>query len=101
LPATALCSALAEVFTWLTDDTTAWTVVREGRACADVTADCRPDSELRSGLRRVRRLRLAGERFRVRLDFAHRSLHRAEVADIDGDIAQVLNRGLSWLAAVQ
>ena len=50
MPATALCSALAEVFTWLTDDTTAWTVVREGWACAAVTADCRPDSELRSAV---------------------------------------------------
>jgi len=50
LPFTALCALSAAVFTWLTDDTTAATVVRDGWPIADLTVVSRLDTEFCSAV---------------------------------------------------
>ena len=45
-----ILQALAEVFTWVTDDTTAAAAVRGGWPCADVIAVSRLDSEFFSAV---------------------------------------------------
>jgi hypothetical protein len=46
----AFCRSLAELFTWLTDDTTAVAAVAGGWLFADVIAVCRPDTAVFSAI---------------------------------------------------
>ena len=96
MPETALCSALAEFFTWVTAGSTAAAAVTERCPFADLIAFSRPDSEFCSAVvcDGYADFASVANDFRVGLDAGQRGLQGAEAVLGDVDVAEVADGGL-------